>query len=93
MNILLSGEFEAGEFAAWLRHLNAALPDARWLDHAQALAVADTIEVAVVANPAPGSLRGLPRLRLIRAYLASIGCCAMPRCPAACRSRAWSIRR
>ena len=72
MNILLSGEFEAGEFAAWLRHLNAALPDARWLDHAQALAVADTIEVAVVANPAPGSLRGLPRLRLIQSLWAGV---------------------
>ena len=72
MNILLSGEFEASELHVWQQSLHAALPDAHWLDRAQALAVADTVQVAVVANPAPGSLLGLPRLRLIQSLWAGV---------------------
>ena len=72
MNILLSGEFEAAELHVWQQCLHAALPDARWLDRAQALAVADTVQVAVVANPPPGSLRGLPQLRLIQSLWAGV---------------------
>ena len=72
MNILLSGEFEAAELHVWQQCLRAALPDARWLDREQALAVADTVQVAVVANPPPGSLRGLPQLRLIQSLWAGV---------------------
>ena len=72
MNILLSGDFEAAELDEWRQCLGAALPEAQWLDHAQALAVADTVEVAVVANPPPGSLQGLPRLRLIQSLWAGV---------------------
>jgi glyoxylate/hydroxypyruvate reductase A len=72
MNIRLSGEFEAAELHAWQQSLRAALPEARWLDRDQALAVADTVQVAVVANPPPGSLRGLPRLRLIQSLWAGV---------------------
>ena len=61
MNILLSGEFDANELDAWHRCLHAALPEATWLNRAQAVAVADSVAVAVVANPPPGSLQGLPR--------------------------------
>jgi len=72
MNILLSGEFEAAELHDWQQSLRAALPQARWLKRDEALAVADTVQVAVVANPPPGSLRGLPRLRLIQSLWAGV---------------------
>lgn len=72
MNILLSGEFEASELHVWQQSLRAALPDAHWLGRDEALAVADTVEVAVVANPPPGSLRGLPRLRLVQSLWAGV---------------------
>jgi glyoxylate/hydroxypyruvate reductase A len=72
MNILLSGEFEAAELHAWRQSLQAALPAARWLSRDEALAVADTVQVAVVANPPPGSLRGLPKLRLIQSLWAGV---------------------
>jgi glyoxylate/hydroxypyruvate reductase A len=72
MNILLSGEFEAAELHVWQQSLRAALPVARWLSRDEALAVADTVEVAVVANPPPGSLRGLPKLRLIQSLWAGV---------------------
>jgi glyoxylate/hydroxypyruvate reductase A len=72
MNILLCGEFEASELHDWQQSLRAALPEARWLNRDQARAVADTVEVAVVANPPPGSLQGLPRLRLIQSLWAGV---------------------
>jgi len=72
MNILLSGEFEAAELHVWQQSLRAALPEAHWLDREQALAVADTVQVAVVANPPPGGLRGLPKLRLIQSLWAGV---------------------
>ena len=72
MNILLSGQFEAGELHVWQQSLRAALPQARWLDGEEARAVADTVQVAVVANPPPGSLQGLPQLRLIQSLWAGV---------------------
>jgi glyoxylate/hydroxypyruvate reductase len=72
MNILLSGEFEAAELHVWQQSLRTALPGARWLGRDEALAVADTVQVAVVANPPPGSLRGLPKLRLIQSLWAGV---------------------
>jgi len=72
MNILLSGEFEAAELHDWQQSLRIALPEARWLGRDEALTVADTVEVAVVANPPPGSLRGLPNLRLIQSLWAGV---------------------
>jgi len=72
MNILLSGEFEAAELHDWQQSLRAALPEARWLGRDEALAVAGTVQVAVVANPPPGSLRGLPALQLIQSLWAGV---------------------
>jgi glyoxylate/hydroxypyruvate reductase A len=72
MNILLSGEFEAAELHDWQQSLRAALPHARWLGRDEALAVSDTVQVAVVANPARGSLRGFRRLRLIQSLWAGV---------------------
>ncbi len=72
MNILLSGDFDAAQRQLWLDALHAALPEARWLDRSQALAQAATVQAAVVANPAPGSLQGLPNLRLIQSLWAGV---------------------
>ncbi len=72
MNILLSGQFQAAELHDWLRSLRAALPEARWLDPEQARAQVDSVQVAVVANPPSGSLRGLHRLRLIQSLWAGV---------------------
>lgn len=76
MNILLCGSFDDDEARDWLQALSAAMPEARWLTAAQAraepAAVQATIAAAVVANPPPGSLQGLPGLRLIQSLWAGV---------------------
>ena len=72
MNILLCGQFETAELHAWQNSLRAALPDAHWLDREQALACTEPVPIAVVANPPPGSLQGLPGLRLIQSLWAGV---------------------
>jgi glyoxylate/hydroxypyruvate reductase len=71
IHILLAGRWDEGERDAWHQALAAALPEAVWsLDTPGAHAA--EIEVAVVANPAPGGLAGLPRLRLIQSLWAGV---------------------
>jgi glyoxylate/hydroxypyruvate reductase A len=72
MKVLLCGEWEAAELHAWRRALGRAWPEASWLDHEQALAQADEVRAALVANPPPGSLQGLPGLRLIQSLWAGV---------------------
>ena len=73
MKILLCGQMPPTEYQAWLQVLQAASPPAwEWLSLAQARARAHEVEVAVVANPEPGSLQGLPRLRLIQSLWAGV---------------------
>jgi glyoxylate/hydroxypyruvate reductase A len=72
MRILLCGDMDAAELALWRRALSAALPEASWLDVAAARADAAAVQAAVVANPSPGSLQGLPRLRLIQSLWAGV---------------------
>jgi glyoxylate/hydroxypyruvate reductase len=72
MKILLCGQWTADEAGRWQRALAAAMPEAVWLDPAQAADQRDTIEAAVVANPAAGTLAGLPRLRLIQSLWAGV---------------------
>ena len=72
MNILLCGDIDDAERCAWLDALAAALPEAEWLDLAAARRASDTVQAAVVANPPPGSLQGLPRLRLIQSLWAGV---------------------
>ncbi len=71
MSVYLCGELDAAERAAWLAHLREALPGERVAD---ALAELDpaTVDVAVVANPPPGRLQGLPGLRLIQSLWAGV---------------------
>lgn len=71
MKLLLCGSFEADEREAWAQALRAALPG-----HTLVLAPGplpdDSIEAAIVANPPPGRLQGLPRLRLIQSLWAGV---------------------
>ena len=72
MNVLLCGELDAAEWQDWHQALSAAMPEARWLDLATARAASATVQAAVVANPPPGSLQGLPALRLIQSLWAGV---------------------
>lgn len=65
MEIALAGDIDA----PWRRELAAALPEARWHDAAQAPA---TCTMAVVANPPPGVLAGLPRLAFVQSLWAGV---------------------
>jgi glyoxylate/hydroxypyruvate reductase A len=70
--VLLSGSFDPGEQAQWLQALQAALPEVQWLDPQQARTQAAAVTAAVVANPAPGSLQGLPALQLVQSLWAGV---------------------
>lgn len=72
MNILLCGDFDADEARDWRQALAAAMPEARWLDLAQARAQPASVTAAVVANPPAGSLQGLPALQLIQSLWAGV---------------------
>ncbi len=72
MNVLLCGDLSASERALWQRALAAAMPEAQWLDLAAAHAMPAQVQAAVVANPPPGSLQGLPALRLIQSLWAGV---------------------
>ena len=71
LNVLLCGRFDAAEREAWWHALRAAAPQRHWLRD-------DTpfdrslIDAAVIANPAPGALTALPRLRLIQSLWAGV---------------------
>ena len=71
LQVLLTGSFSAADRDDWLAHLRAAMPEARWWRDDEAYP-ADEIEVAVVANPPPGRLQGLPRLRFIQSLWAGV---------------------
>ena len=75
MSILLACDFDAADWAAWLPALQAALPGERLLlpqDLAAQPALREDIDVAIVANPPPGLLAGLPRLGLIQSLWAGV---------------------
>jgi len=72
MKVLLCGDFDAAEHADWQAALARAMPEAQWLGPAQAHAAGAAVQAAVVANPPPGSLQGLPGLRLIQSLWAGV---------------------
>ena len=72
MNVLLCGDLSADEQNEWLSALSGAMPEARWLGFAAARAAPASVQAAVVANPPPGSLQGLPALRLIQSLWAGV---------------------
>ncbi|HEY1092690.1 MAG TPA: glyoxylate/hydroxypyruvate reductase A [Burkholderiaceae bacterium] len=68
-----SGAGSLAEREQWLAALQQALPNETWLTIApRDAAEAASVEVAVVANPAPGSLTGLPKLKLIQSVWAGV---------------------
>jgi glyoxylate/hydroxypyruvate reductase A len=71
LSVLLTGRFEAAEREHWWRALTAAAPEFTWCRDDRAFDRA-LIAVAVVANPEPGLLAGLPRLRCIQSLWAGV---------------------
>jgi glyoxylate/hydroxypyruvate reductase A len=71
LNVLLGGRFDAAEREAWWQALRAAAPQCCWHRDDEAFDRA-SIDVAVVANLAPGALAGLPNLRLIQSLWAGV---------------------
>jgi glyoxylate/hydroxypyruvate reductase A len=72
MKVLLCGELDASEWQTWQDALSTAMPEAQWLDLDGARRTPAAVEAAVVANPAAGSLQGLPQLRLIQSLWAGV---------------------
>lgn len=71
MSILLATNFDATGRRQWLDLLRAALPDETIVDERTA-GDAAAIDIAIVANPLPGALLGLPKLRLIQSLWAGV---------------------
>ncbi|MEN9544049.1 MAG: hypothetical protein RLZZ598_882 [Pseudomonadota bacterium] len=71
MTILLACDFGARDWALWRPALEAALPDERFVVSADEGPRA-AIDVAIVANPPPGALAGLPGLRLVQSLWAGV---------------------
>lgn len=71
LNILFAGRFDAKEREVWWQALRAAAPEHHWWREDEAF-VAATIDAAVVANPTPGALARLPRLRFIQSLWAGV---------------------
>ncbi len=72
MNILLSGQWDDAEHDAWAAALRAGLAPQDQLVLQRDATMDALIDVAVVANPPPGALAGLPRLRLIQSLWAGV---------------------
>ena len=71
MNLLLAGRFEGAERDDWHRLLAQAMPQHHVVTSDE-LFDRTRIQAAIVANPAPGALRGLPSLRLIQSLWAGV---------------------
>ena len=72
MDILLTGRMAASERDRWLQALRGAVPGCSWWSDNDADLPTEAITVAVVANPAPGVLAALPRLRLVQSLWAGV---------------------
>ncbi|MCW7536617.1 glyoxylate/hydroxypyruvate reductase A [Aquabacterium sp. A7-Y] len=74
MSLLLATSFDAPELALWQTELERHLGPERWCVWHPDLGAAEreAVEIAIVANPPPGSLQGLPRLRLIQSLWAGV---------------------
>lgn len=71
MTILVVADFTPAEWAQWLPALSAALPGETLADHPGAFDPG-RVDVAIVANPPPGALAGLPALRLVQSLWAGV---------------------
>jgi len=81
VHVALVANLPEPEQLDWLHALRAALPEAAW-HLTPSPEEAHRIEIAVVANPKPGALAGLPRLRWIQSLWAGVeGLLADPTVP------------
>ena len=71
MSILLACDFDEREWALWRPALQAALPGERFVTNPDD-GPRDAIDIAIVANPPPGALAGLPKLRLVQSLWAGV---------------------
>jgi glyoxylate/hydroxypyruvate reductase A len=71
LTVLFTGRFDPAEREDWWQALRAGAPEFAWLREGHAFA-ADAIDAAVVANPEPGVLARLPKLRLIQSLWAGV---------------------
>jgi glyoxylate/hydroxypyruvate reductase len=69
--LLIAADFVPAERDRWMTSLAEALPDEDWVFAGEDFDRA-AVEVAIVANPAPGSLQGLPGLLLIQSLWAGV---------------------
>ncbi|MFN9281716.1 MAG: 2-hydroxyacid dehydrogenase [Betaproteobacteria bacterium] len=74
MRIFFTGQLEPAEAQAWQEALRSAAPGHEWIVHAAEGAEAGVVhaDVAVVANPPPGSLSRVRGLRLIQSLWAGV---------------------
>lgn len=74
MSIYLCGTWDADQAQQWQAWLHSAMPQETWLTDLAGLddAARDAVDIAVVANPPPGSLQGLPGLQLIQSLWAGV---------------------
>lgn len=71
MAILLAADVPDGEHALWLQCLRAAMPAETLIADRAGIDPA-SIDVAIVAKPPAGALRGLPGLRLVQSLWAGV---------------------
>ncbi|HWH84888.1 MAG TPA: glyoxylate/hydroxypyruvate reductase A [Burkholderiaceae bacterium] len=71
MATLVAADFDADEAALWWPALRAVLPNERLIGERDAVPPGE-IDIALVANPPPGCLQGLPALRLIQSLWAGV---------------------
>jgi glyoxylate/hydroxypyruvate reductase len=71
LRVLLAGRFGAAEREAWWQALRAAAPQCDWRRDDEPFD-RTSIDAAVVANPQPGVLANLPKLRLIQSLWAGV---------------------
>ena len=74
MTVLLCADWGGEVAGLWAGHLQRALPGERLHLSPVGLAHADRqrVDVAIVANPEPGQLQGLPELKLIQSLWAGV---------------------
>jgi glyoxylate/hydroxypyruvate reductase A len=74
MRIFFAAQLEPAEAQAWRAALQSAAPGHEWIVHAEGHGDADPVhaDVAVVANPHPGSLSRVRGLRLIQSLWAGV---------------------
>ena len=71
MSIVVAADFTPAEWAAWLPALRAALPRETIVE-VRGVVDPGAIDIAIVANPPPGALAGLPALRLVQSLWAGV---------------------